>query len=69
MGVLVDLDGGEGGDGGSVRFFVNGLELWLRPIQERSGRACGAGGRAVLQKPETDNTARCREASWCISQG
>ena len=26
MGVLVDLDGGEGGDGGSVRFFVNGSE-------------------------------------------
>ena len=24
VGVLVDLDGGEGGDGGSVRFFVNG---------------------------------------------
>ena len=26
VGVLVDLDGGEGGDGGSVRFFVNGSE-------------------------------------------
>ena len=24
--MLVDLDGGEGGDGGSVRFFVNGSE-------------------------------------------
>ena len=26
VGVLVDLDGGEGGYGGSVRFFVNGSE-------------------------------------------
>ena len=26
VGVFVDLDGGEGGDGGSVRFFVNGSE-------------------------------------------
>ena len=26
VGVLVDLDGGEGGEGGSVRFFVNGSE-------------------------------------------
>ena len=26
VGVLVDLDGGEGGDGGSVHFFVNGSE-------------------------------------------
>ena len=26
VGMLVDLDGGEGGEGGSVRFFVNGSE-------------------------------------------
>ena len=27
MGVFVDLDVGEGGDGGSIRFFVNGSEF------------------------------------------
>ena len=49
MGVLVDLDGGEGGDGGSVRFFVNGSEYGSGfRIQEWSGRACGAGSGAVL---------------------
>ena len=41
MGVLVDLDGGEGGDGGSVRFFVNGSEYG-------SGFKSGVTGPVVL---------------------
>ena len=41
VGVLVDLDGGEGGDGGSVRFFVNGLEYG-------SGFKSGVVGPVVL---------------------
>ena len=42
MGVLVDLDGGEGGgDGGSVRFFVNGSEYG-------SGFKSGVVGPVVL---------------------
>ena len=41
VGVLVDLDGGEGGDGGSVRFFVNGSEYG-------SGFKSGVTGPVVL---------------------
>ena len=41
VGVLVDLDGGEGGDGGSVRFFVNGSEYG-------SGFKSGVVGNVVL---------------------
>ena len=39
--VLVDLDGGEGGDGGSVRFFVNGSEYG-------PGHKSGVKGPVVL---------------------
>ena len=41
VGVLVDMDGGEGGDGGSVRFFVNGSEYG-------SGFKSGVLGPVVL---------------------
>jgi len=41
VGVLVDLDGGEGGDGGSIRFFVNGSEYG-------SGFKSGVVGPVVL---------------------
>ena len=41
VGVLVDLDGGEGDDGGSVRFFVNGSEYG-------SGFKSGVVGPVVL---------------------
>ena len=41
VGVFVDLDGGEGGDGGSVRFFVNGSEYG-------PGHKSGVTGPVVL---------------------
>ena len=41
VGVLVDLDGGEGGEGGSVRFFVNGSEYG-------AGHKSGVKGPVVL---------------------
>ena len=51
VGVLVDLDGGEGSNGGSVRFFVNGSEYG-------PGFKSGVRGPVVLGVELTYNKQR-----------
>ena len=64
VGVLVDLDGGEGGYGGSVRFFVNGSEYGPGFKSGVTGRSAWSG--AHVQRSSCDFIARCAKASWLV---